>query len=114
MEKVRSGTGAYALLMLGSAFFGVGVGLSFTFVGACLGIPMALVSIPMIIVGAMKYSRARAARIDATISHAVSQGIAREMRPLMSQEQLCPSCNLVFPADSIFCASCGARIERRA
>jgi len=114
MEQGRSGTSAYVLLMMGCALFGVGVGISFTLIGACFGIPMALVSIPMIIVGAARYSRARAARIDATISHAVSQGIAREMRPLASQEQLCLPCNLVFSADSMFCSSCGARLERRA
>jgi len=141
MERGRSGTGAYSLLALGCIFFGAGVGISSILIGAyletptalaaismiikgihvlwmtgcaLLGVFMALVAIPMIIVGAVKHLRARTVRIDTTIFSTALQLITRESRSLKSREQFCLSCNLVFPADSIFCASCGARIERRA
>ena len=56
------GTSGYVIMIVGSSFFGVGIVISFTGIGACLGIPMAIIGLPIIIVGAIMYSRAKSAR----------------------------------------------------
>lgn len=106
------GTGGYVLIMLGSISVGAGVGISFTGFGACIGIPMALVGIPLIILGAIIRSRARDRRTDAVLAQAVASSVSRTTVPPHEDAVRCGSCGESLPTDVASCPTCGARNPR--
>ena len=107
-----TGTMGYTILMMGSVFLGIGVVISFTGIGACLGIPMVLVAIPMIIFGAISHSRARQARVDAVIASSIEEGLDKRMPPPSQGGAIyCSSCGNPATTGSAFCASCGAKLS---
>jgi hypothetical protein len=109
------GTSGYVIMILGCAFLGVGIGISFTGIGACLGIPLAIIAVPMIIVGAIMRSRARAARVDAVIASSVSEAVSRNLQahpPIPTS--WCAACGSKVEATAAFCSGCGRPIQKGA
>jgi predicted membrane metal-binding protein len=62
-------------LITGWVLFLVGILISFTVVGACLGIPMALVGLPLWIWGAVWAWQGKVKRAEEAIATGVRQGI---------------------------------------
>jgi hypothetical protein len=73
----------YGLIIeIGGAFLcAVGLAISFTLIGACLGIPMALVGLPLMIWGAVWLFQAKAEKTKEIISVGIQQGLARHEPP---------------------------------
>lgn len=61
----------------GAFLFAIGVGISFTLIGACLGIPMALVGVPLMIWGTVWLFQARAEKTKEVIAIGIQQGLTR-------------------------------------
>jgi hypothetical protein len=74
-----NGTVGYVIVMVGAVMCSAGIAISFTGIGACLSIPMAVIGLPLFIVGDVIRSKARAARVDAVVQQAVSESVARAM-----------------------------------
>jgi len=108
---MRTGMAGYVMMMTGAVLFGGGLGISFTGIGACLGIPAMFVGLPLVVIGAIKYRRARSARIDAIIAHGVATSVARGMTHLTDESRQCSSCGQQTLATANFCTSCGSRRE---
>ena len=114
-----TGTTGYVMMMVGAVMIGAGIAISFTGIGACLGIPMVLIGLPLLIIGAIMRSRARSTRVDAVVSQAVSESVARAMtQPL--QPQLVPSglacnqCGATIASNISFCPHCGTAVNAKA
>jgi len=114
-----TGTTGYVMMMVGAVMIGAGIAISFTGIGACLGIPMVLIGLPLLIIGAIMRSRARSTRVDAVVSQAVSESVARAMtQPL--QPQLVPSglacnqCGAAIASNISFCPHCGTAVNAKA
>jgi hypothetical protein len=114
-----TGTTGYLMMMVGAVMTGAGIAISFTGIGACLGIPMVLIGLPLLIIGAIMRSRARSKRVDAVVSQAVSESVARAMtQPL--QPQLVPSglacnqCGATIASNISFCPHCGTAVNAKA
>jgi uncharacterized membrane protein len=71
------------LLISGWLLFFLGILLSFTGIGACLGIPMIVLGMPLWIVGAIMMWQGKAKRAEEAIAAGVQQGIqqARATKP---------------------------------
>ena len=115
-----TGTTGYVMMMVGAVMVGAGIAISFTGIGACLGIPMVLIGLPLLIIGAIMRSRARSKRVDAVVSQAVSESVARAMTQ-PSQPQLVPSsgptcnrCGAGAAINTSFCPQCGNALVVRA
>jgi predicted RNA-binding Zn-ribbon protein involved in translation (DUF1610 family) len=115
-----TGTTGYVMMMVGAVMVGAGIAISFTGIGACLGIPMVLIGLPLLIIGAIMRSRARSKRVDAVVSQAVSESVARAMTQ-PSQPQLVPSsgptcnrCGASAAINTSFCPQCGNALVVRA
>ena len=115
-----TGTTGYVMMMVGAVMIGAGIAISFTGIGACLGIPMVLIGLPLLIIGAIMRSRARSKRVDAVVSQAVSESVARAMTQ-PSQPQLVPSsgptcnrCGASAAINTSFCPQCGNALVVRA
>jgi hypothetical protein len=65
----------------GAFLCAVGLAISFTLIGACLGVPMALVGLPLMIWGAVWLFQARAEKTKEIISVGIQQGLARHELP---------------------------------
>lgn len=59
----------------GYLLFLIGIGISFTLIGACLGIPMALVGLPLAIWGSVWMWQGKVKRAEEAIAAGVRQGI---------------------------------------
>ncbi len=90
--------------ILGGVFFIIGVFLSFTGIGACLGVPLIIVGFVLWVVGAVQLRQAAMRELGESIRKGIAEG-AREARG--SQEILCPKCEAKMPIDAKFCPSCG-------
>jgi hypothetical protein len=112
----KTGTTGYVMMMVGAVMFGAGIAISFTGIGACLGIPMAVIGFPLLIVGAVMRSRARSARVDAVVQQAVSESVARAMPqqlstpPVFAPGLSCNKCGAALAAATRFCPHCGAEV----
>lgn len=65
----------------GAILFFVGLCLSFTLIGACVGLPMMAVGFPLIIWGAVWFYKARAEKAGETIAKSIQEGLSRFERP---------------------------------
>ena len=106
-----SGSTGYVVLMLGAILFGVGVAISFTGIGACLGIPMVLIALPMIVFGAINRSRARSAHVDEIVRQSVSSTVARAMPPVavgvpVGYLGICGRCSGTAKVEGGLCEQC--------
>jgi hypothetical protein len=102
-------------MIVGSSLFGVGIVISFTGIGACLGIPMVIIGLPMIIVGAIMYSRARSARADAVIASSISEAVSRNVQSgQLAPKAWCTSCGSPIDSTGPYCSRCGAAVKRNA
>jgi hypothetical protein len=109
MSATGKGSTAYVILMLGAVFFGVGIAISFTGIGACLGIPMVFLALPMIIYGGMRYSKEKKALLDASVSRAVSQSVTDALRSTPQTAGTCSACGRAIEPLVSFCPHCGAK-----
>lgn len=69
------------LEIVGAFLFFIGIAISFTLIGACLGIPMALAGLPLIIWGIVWLFQARAEKTEQIIAVGIQQGLARHQLP---------------------------------
>ena len=115
----KTGTAGYVMMMVGAVMFGAGIAISFTGIGACLGIPMVLIGLPLLIVGAVMRSRARSARVDAVVQQAVSESVDRAMPqqlsapPAFTPGLSCNKCSAALAVATKFCPHCGAEVGNK-
>lgn len=93
-----------AYLIAGFILFFIGAVLTFTGIGACIGIPLVIVGFVFWIVGAVKYRQATMEQLKKSIRDGIVEG-AQEIKSL--QETVCPKCGAKMPIDAKFCPSCG-------
>jgi uncharacterized membrane protein len=75
----KNGTAGYVIMMVGVVMCSAGIAISFTGIGAYLSTTMAVIGLPLFIVGAVIRSKACAARVDGVVQQAVSESVARAM-----------------------------------
>lgn len=75
MTSTNKFTWGVLLNISGGVLFLGGIALSFTLIGACLGIPMALVGFPMLIWGTVWLFQAQSQRSQEAIAADVQQGL---------------------------------------
>jgi hypothetical protein len=108
----RSGMTGLAVNVIGWVLVLVGIPLCFTFIGACVGIPMILAGIPMMVFGWMSYVKARSARIDSVLQQAVAEGVRQQVvqasqAPQVKPAKTCKACGAAMDVGQNFCPSCG-------
>ncbi|HWM23696.1 MAG TPA: hypothetical protein VNP98_02655 [Chthoniobacterales bacterium] len=69
------------LEIVGAFLFVIGVAISFTLIGACLGIPMALAGLPLMIWGIVWLFQAKAEKTKEIITVGIQQGLAQREFP---------------------------------
>jgi hypothetical protein len=101
---------------LGWAFIVIGIGLSATLVGACLGIPMIVVGIVMLVIGHRKRNEVYMAITEQGAkqsSEAIAASIARELEARRSANPTtvpCPACARAVDVSVAFCPACGTKM----
>jgi len=88
----------------------LGTGISTTVIGACLGLPLAFVSVPFLVWGSVWLYHARSQKAQAVIAGGkatdVREGIiAGTASP--KPPRLCGQCGNELGPDSAFCTNCG-------
>jgi hypothetical protein len=88
----------------------LGLGLSTSVIGACLGLPLAFVSFPFLIWGSVWLYQARSQKAQEVIAGGISVGVregiiagAASPKP----PRLCGQCGNELGSDAAFCTSCG-------
>jgi len=90
-------------LILGFVLFIIGLILSFTGIGACLGLPLIVLGLVFQIVGGVKLRQAAMEELKRSIRDGIVEG-AREAK---GEEVTCPACGTKMPTNAKFCPSCG-------
>jgi len=103
MSSSSKFTFGIALLITGWLIFLSGIVLSFTGIGACIGIPMILLGTPLWIWGSVWLWQGKVRRAEEAISTGVREGIqqAAAMQAAVSKEQSSNSAPAVLPPQDL-------------
>lgn len=87
----------------------LGFGLSTTGIGACIGLPLAIVSLPFTIWGSVWIYQARSHKAEQVIAAGMAPGVREGNAAVMVSppRQRCGQCGNELGFDAAFCTECG-------
>ena len=87
----------------------LGLGLSATGIGACIGLPLAFVSLPFAIWGSCWIYQARSQTADQVIAAGMASGVREGIAAgtVSPPRQRCGRCGNELGFDAAFCTECG-------